>query len=99
MLRFATRYRSNGVSSWLRQPACRYGALDPSTILRARTMSGDSFGALTDVEKIILDSVKVGFSVVLCQVRSGLITQRQQALSPSQPSCNLALGTLHMGTT
>ncbi|OJA08250.1 hypothetical protein AZE42_02072 [Rhizopogon vesiculosus] len=58
MLRLATKYRSNGVSSWLKQPACRYGALDTSNILHARTMSGDSFGVLTDIEKIMLDSVK-----------------------------------------
>ncbi|KAG0706729.1 S-adenosyl-L-methionine-dependent methyltransferase [Suillus ampliporus] len=57
MLRFATRYGSNGVSSWLRQPNCRHG-VHARTILRARMMSGDSFGALTDVEKIMLDSVK-----------------------------------------
>ncbi|KAG1739172.1 S-adenosyl-L-methionine-dependent methyltransferase [Suillus paluster] len=57
MLRFATRYGSNGVSSWLRQPYCRYG-VHARTTLRARMISGDSFGALTDVEKIMLDSVK-----------------------------------------
>lgn len=57
MLRYATRYGSNGLSSWLRQPNRRHG-LNPTTILRACMMSGDSFGALTDVEKIMLDSVK-----------------------------------------
>lgn len=54
MLRFATR---NGLSSWLKQPNCCHG-LNARTILRTRMMSGDSFGALTDVEKIMLDSVK-----------------------------------------
>lgn len=54
MLRFATK---NGLSSWLRQANCRHG-LNARTILRARMMSGDSFGPLTDVEKIMLDSVK-----------------------------------------
>ncbi|KAG1870765.1 S-adenosyl-L-methionine-dependent methyltransferase [Suillus subalutaceus] len=57
MLRYATRYGSNRLSSWLRQPNCRHG-LNARTILHARMMSGDSFGALTDVEKIMLDSVK-----------------------------------------
>ncbi|KAG1781736.1 S-adenosyl-L-methionine-dependent methyltransferase [Suillus placidus] len=59
MLRFATRsrYGSNGLSSWLRQPKCRHG-LNARTILHTRMMSGDCFGTLTDVEKIMLDSVK-----------------------------------------
>jgi NADH dehydrogenase [ubiquinone] 1 alpha subcomplex assembly factor 7 len=63
MLRFATRYGSNGLSSWLRQPNCHHG-LNARTVLRARMMSGDSFGTLTDVEKIMLDSVKVRSSTV-----------------------------------
>lgn len=57
MLRFATRHGSNGLFSWLKQPNCRLG-LNARTALRARMMSGDSFGTLTDVEKIMLDSVK-----------------------------------------
>jgi NADH dehydrogenase [ubiquinone] 1 alpha subcomplex assembly factor 7 len=63
MLKFPTRYGSNGLSSWLRQPNCRHG-LNARTILHARMMSGDSFGALTDVEKIMLDSVKVSSSTM-----------------------------------
>lgn len=57
MLRFATRYGSNGLSLWFRQSNCRHG-LNAKTILCARKMSGDSFGPPTDVEKIMLDSVK-----------------------------------------
>ncbi|KAG2110250.1 S-adenosyl-L-methionine-dependent methyltransferase [Suillus discolor] len=57
MFRFATRYGSNGLSLWLRQSNCRHG-LNARTILHARRISGHSFGPPTDVEKIMLDSVK-----------------------------------------